>query len=32
LAEFLREENTKVVSLSGSVDMRKLMHRYLHIR
>ena len=32
LAEFLREESTKVVSLSGSVDMRKLMHRYLHIR
>ena len=32
LAEFLREESTKVISLSGSVDMRKLMHQYLHIR
>jgi glutamine synthetase len=32
LAGFLKEESTKVGSLSGSVDMRKLMHRYLHIR
>lgn len=32
LTGFLREENTKVVSFSGSVDMRKLMHQYLHIR
>ncbi len=32
MADFLRQEDTKVVSSSGSVDMRKLMHRYLHIR
>ncbi|UCE40338.1 MAG: glutamine synthetase [Candidatus Aminicenantes bacterium] len=27
----LNEENIEVHSLSGSVDMRKLMHKYLHI-
>jgi glutamine synthetase len=32
LADFLREENTKVISFSGSIDMRKLMHQYIHIR
>jgi len=32
IAEFLKEESKKVISLSGSVDMRKLMHQYLHIR
>lgn len=32
IADFLKEESKKVISLSGSVDMRKLMHQYLHIR
>ncbi len=32
IADSLSAENTKVTSSSGSVDMRKLMHRYLHIR
>jgi glutamine synthetase len=30
LAEMLKEESIEVHSLSGSVDMRKLMHKYLH--
>jgi len=29
--EMLNEENIEVHSLSGTVDMRKLMHKYLHI-
>jgi glutamine synthetase len=31
IVEILNEENIEVHSLSGSVDMRKLMHKYLHI-
>jgi hypothetical protein len=31
LVELLNEENIEVHSLSGSLDMRKLMHKYLHI-
>ena len=31
IVEMLNEENIEVHSLSGSVDMRKLMHKYLHI-
>lgn len=31
IAKFLNEENIEVHSLSGYVDMRKLMHKYLHI-
>jgi glutamine synthetase len=31
IASMLNEENIEVHSLSGSVDMRKLMHKYLHI-
>jgi hypothetical protein len=31
IVEMLNEENIEVHSLSGSVDMRKLMQKYLHI-
>ncbi len=31
IVEILNEENIEFQSLSGSVDMRKLMHKYLHI-
>lgn len=31
IAAMLSEESVDVQSLSGSLDMRKLMHRYLHI-
>ena len=31
IVALLREESVEVQSLSGSVDMRKLMHKYLHI-
>jgi glutamine synthetase len=31
IVEMLNEENIEVHSLSASVDMRKLMHKYLHI-
>jgi glutamine synthetase len=31
IVEMLKEENIEVHSLSGTVDMRKLMHKYLHI-
>jgi glutamine synthetase len=31
IIELLNEENIEVHSLSGYVDMRKLMHKYLHI-
>ncbi len=31
IVELLNEESIEVHSLSGTVDMRKLMHKYLHI-
>lgn len=31
IVTMLNEENIEVHSLSGSVDMRKIMHKYLHI-
>jgi glutamine synthetase len=31
IAGLLNEESVEVHSLSGSVDMRKLMHKYLHV-
>jgi glutamine synthetase len=31
ISETLKEENIEVHSLSGTLDMRKLMHKYLHI-